>query len=65
MVKRTRLPTHQQINGNTELQEEYIGEGEDHTMVFDKDDTADLAVNEVVTASALPMQNGMRLLAID
>ena len=27
-------------------------------MVFDKEDTVDLAVNGVVTASAQPMQNG-------
>lgn len=60
MVKRTRLPAHQQINGNTELPDEYIGEGEDHVMAFDKDDTVDLAVSDVVTANAQPMQNGMK-----
>ena len=58
MVKRIRLPTHQQINGNTELPDDYIGAGEDHMMVFDKDDTIDLAVNDVITSSAQPMQNG-------
>ena len=59
MVKRIRLPTHQQINGNTELPDDYIGAGEDHVMLFDKDDTIDLAVNDVITSSAQPMQNGL------
>ena len=58
MVKRTRLPNRQQVNGNTELPNEYVGEGEDHVMVFDKEDTVDLAVNDVVTTNAKPMQNG-------
>ena len=58
MVKRTGSPTHQQVNGNAELPDEYVGEGEDHVMVFDKEDTVDLAVNDVVLANALPLQNG-------
>lgn len=59
MVRRTGLPTHQLVNGNTELPDEYVGEGEDHVMIFDKEDTVDLAVNDVVTANAQPLQNGM------
>lgn len=59
MVKRTRLASHQQINGNTELPDEYIGEGEDHVMTFDVQDTADLSVANVVTANAHATQNGM------
>jgi hypothetical protein len=58
MVKRTRLASHQQINGNTELPDEYIGEGDDHVMVFDAQDTADLEVANVVTANAHATQNG-------
>jgi hypothetical protein len=58
MVKKTRLASHQQINGNTEPSDEYIGEGEDHVMVFDAQDTADLAVANVVTANAHATQNG-------
>jgi hypothetical protein len=58
MVKRTRLASHQQINGNTDLPDEYVGEGEDHVMVFDTQDTADLAVANVVTANAHATQNG-------
>lgn len=58
MVRRTGLPTNQQVNGDLGSSEEYIGEGEDHVMVFDKDDTVDLTVNDVVTANAQPLQNG-------
>lgn len=58
MVKRTRLPS-QQVNGTTDLADEYIGEGEDHAMSFDLQDTADLAVSNVVTASAHATQNGI------
>lgn len=58
MVRQTRLPTGQQVNGNVELTDEYVGEGEDHVMMFDKEDTLDLAVNDVVTANTQPMLNG-------
>lgn len=58
MVKKIRLASQQQVNGNTELPDEYIGEGEDHVMVFDAQDTADLAVANVVTANAHATQNG-------
>lgn len=58
MVKKIRLASHQQVNGNTELPDEYVGEGEDHVMVFDTQDTADLAVANVVTAAAHATQNG-------
>lgn len=61
MVKKTRLASHQHINGNTDLSDEYIGEGEDHVMVFDAQDTADLAVANVVTAVAHATQNGKQL----
>ena len=58
MVRQTRLASQQQTNGNTELAEEYVGEGEDHVMVFDVQDTVDLAVSGVVMASAQATQNG-------
>ena len=58
MVKKIRLASHQQVNGNTELSDEYVGEGEDHVMFFDTQDTADLAVANVVTAAAHATQNG-------
>jgi hypothetical protein len=58
MVKKTRLAGHQQVNGHTDLPDEYVGEGEDHVMVFDTQDTADLAVANVVTANAHAAQNG-------
>ena len=58
MVKRTRLASHPQTNGNTELPDEYAGEGDDHIMHFDVQDTADLSVANVVTANANATQNG-------
>ena len=58
MVKQTRPPSQQQTNGATETPSEYVGEGEDHVMMFDKEDTVDLAVTDVVTANAAPLQNG-------
>jgi hypothetical protein len=58
MVKKIRLASHQQVNGSTELPDEYIGEGEDHVMVFDIQDTADLSVANVITANAHATQNG-------
>jgi hypothetical protein len=68
MVKRTRPSTaYTMVNGaSTELpgESEYIGEGEDHTMVFDKEDTMDLSVPDVAPLSAQPMQNGMWLFDI-
>ncbi|KAK5114992.1 hypothetical protein LTR85_010030 [Meristemomyces frigidus] len=58
MVKRTRLPSHQQVNGTIEMPDEYAGDGEDHVMTFDVQDTIDLAVADVTTTSAQPAQNG-------
>ncbi len=58
MVKKIKLASHQQVNGNTESSDEYIGEGEDHVMVFDVQDTADLAVANIVTANTHATQNG-------
>lgn len=58
MTRRTRLPSHQQMNGDTDLPEEFTGEGEDHVMTFDVQDTLDLSVQGVTTADAKPAQNG-------
>ena len=63
MAKRTRLPNHQQANGVTDVAHEYIGEGQDHVMTFDVQDTVDLAVTGVTTAAAQPVQNGWFSLA--
>ena len=62
MVKRTRLPSQQQINGTSSdvpSEDEYIGQGEDHIMAFDKEDTVDLSVSDVVPITAQPTQNGI------
>lgn len=58
MVKRIQLPSHQQVNGNSAMAEEYIGEGDDHSMVFNLQDTVDLAVSDVTIVSSKPAQNG-------
>lgn len=63
MVKRTSLPIHQQVNGTIDMADEYTGEGEDHVMTFEVQDTIDLTVKDVTTAAAQPSQNGMLLKA--
>lgn len=57
MARRT-----QQVNGTIEQTGEYVGEGEDHAISFDVQDTADLYVPDVTTAAAAPQQNGRLLL---
>lgn len=63
MVKRTRLPSEQQVNRNTEMPDEYTGEGEDHVLSFDVQDTVDLSVSDVSTAAAQLAQNGTALIS--
>ncbi len=62
MVKRTRFPTaYRMVNGDsTELlsESDYIGEGEDHMLAFDKDDIMELSVPDVAPLTAQPVQNG-------
>ncbi len=38
---------------------EYIGEGDEHAMAFDKEDIVELHVPDVAPLSAAPVQNGM------
>ncbi|WPH01171.1 Hypothetical protein R9X50_00400700 [Acrodontium crateriforme] len=57
MTKRTRLPTHQQSNGTTELSDEYTGEGDHYTMSFDIQDTVHLEALNVTTTSNQTIQN--------
>ena len=59
MVRQVRSSGEAHVNGDSDLLEEFIGEGEDHVMSFDLHDTVSLAVDEVVTASTQPAQNGM------
>ncbi|KAK5153782.1 hypothetical protein LTR04_006161 [Oleoguttula sp. CCFEE 6159] len=47
MVKRVYLPAEQQTNGANEPSEEYIGTGEDHIVLFNVQDVADLSVSGV------------------
>ena len=60
MVKRLPHTASQQArqgNGTGDSGDEFIGDGEDFTMVFDKDDTADLAVSNAQIYQNL--SNGM------
>ncbi|KAF2771248.1 hypothetical protein EJ03DRAFT_325697 [Teratosphaeria nubilosa] len=58
MVRRTKSPSSQQSNGVTEAHADYVGEGDDHVMNFDVQDTVDLAVENVSTAFAKAKENG-------
>ena len=59
MTRRTRPPISQQVNGNTELASEYIGDGEDHAMSFDIQDTSSFDAQGVSMAASQPATNGM------
>ncbi|KAK0286738.1 poly(A)-binding protein binding protein [Friedmanniomyces endolithicus] len=58
MVRRTRSLGDAQVNGDADMSEEYLGEGEDHMMSFDAQDTLLFAVDGVIVADAPPTQNG-------
>ena len=45
MVKQTRGPISQSANGTSGGMGDYIGEGDDHTLAFDVQDTVDLQVS--------------------
>lgn len=60
MVKRTAPASNSQSNGSPEKLNEYIGDGETHTMTFDLQDTVDLNVWDVqLAASEGKPQNGV------
>ncbi|EGP83104.1 uncharacterized protein MYCGRDRAFT_111497 [Zymoseptoria tritici IPO323] len=59
MAKQTRTAGgQQQANGNSDLSGGYLGEGEEHIMSFDVQDTTDLYVQDVTTFTAQHRQNG-------
>ncbi|KAK5110100.1 hypothetical protein LTR62_006234 [Meristemomyces frigidus] len=58
MVRQTRTQGDPHVNGNTDSQVEYVGEGEDHAMAFDVQDTMSLAVDGVDTSASSAQQNG-------
>ena len=47
------------MNGDRAISDDYIGEGDNHTMKFAMEDAIGLAVNDVAMIGAQPMQNGM------
>jgi hypothetical protein len=57
MAKQTQSG-HEQANGNSAVSAEYVGEGEEHVMSFDVQDTIDLFVQDVTTTAATTQQNG-------
>lgn len=59
MAKRTLPAGQQQANGVSDQVGEYVGEGEDHAISFDVQDTTDLFVPNVTTVAAAPQQNGL------
>lgn len=59
MVKRTKSPSNEQANGNSELSDEFEGSGDEHVMSFDVQDTIDLSVPSVELLTSSPKaQNG-------
>lgn len=63
ILKMTRRSQQEgQSNGVSEQSGEYVGEGEDHAMSFEIQDTVDLFVADVTTAPATSQQNGRLLL---
>lgn len=60
MVKRVGAPAGHQTNGAVELSDEYIGEGEDHVLAIDMQDTVDLEVRNVdLEGSQIKAASGM------
>uniref|UniRef100_A0A2D3VJU2 LsmAD domain-containing protein n=1 Tax=Ramularia collo-cygni TaxID=112498 RepID=A0A2D3VJU2_9PEZI len=58
MTRRLQSGGPPQTNGASDQAGEYVGEGDDHAMGFDIQDTADLFVSNVTTAAAPSQQNG-------
>ncbi|TKX18633.1 LsmAD domain-containing protein [Elsinoe australis] len=52
MVRQLSQPASQQSNGTTPVQGLLVGEGEDHAMAFDVNDTVDLSVQRVHIGTA-------------
>jgi hypothetical protein len=60
MTRQIKPPTNQQVNGNTDLPFEYVGEQEsDHIKRIAVQDTVDLEAQDLTVASSKPShQNG-------
>jgi hypothetical protein len=59
MARRIALASDGQVNGTTEHEPELVGEGSEHILVFDIQDTIDLSAQDVSTAAVTSQQNGM------
>lgn len=59
-----RLHAQEKTNGASEQADEYVGEGEDHAMSFDVQDTIDLYVANVTTVAGASQQNGKQTLVL-
>lgn len=58
MVKCANPPSQHQSNGVSDTSDVYIGEGEDHKMAFEIQDTTDLSVSSVSLQGAETKSNG-------
>ncbi|UJO24152.1 PAB1-binding protein 1 [Fulvia fulva] len=58
MARRIAPASDGQVNGTTEHEPELIGEGSDHILAFDIQDTIDLSVQDVSTTPVTSQQNG-------
>jgi len=58
MAKRTRLPLHDQTSTSDDSTAEFVGQGYDHVLSIDIQDTVDLFVSDVTVVGGAPSQNG-------
>lgn len=59
MVKRVHAASDAQVNGTTDMSDDYVGSGVDHVRSFDTYDVADFHVaNVVLGQSQAKTQNG-------
>ena len=59
MARRIAAATDGQVNGTAEHEAELVGEGSEHIMAFDIQDTDCLSAQDVSTAPVASPQNGM------
>jgi hypothetical protein len=61
MTRQVKLATEESANGVLDGANEYIGVGEEHTMIFESKDVVDVAVSAVsINDTSSRAQNGMR-----
>ena len=63
MVQQIKTPEKSEVNGAQDDMGAFVGVGEDHTMLFDSQDVADVAIEGVGLGSQDKHQNGNNLSA--